>query len=101
MPSAVRRALAFGPMPLIFLAASGQMRVGTSRASRITRPSGFSRSEAIFASSLFGAMPIEHESPVAALTAALIAHATRSIAARSKVPAGVDDAGSTTSVRSM
>ena len=60
MPMPVSRALAFGPIPLILFAASGQIRDGMSVASTMTSPSGFSRSDAIFASSLFGAMPIEH-----------------------------------------
>ena len=52
------------------------MRRGTSSARSSVSPSGLSSSEAIFASSLFGATPIEHESPVAARTASLIDCAT-------------------------
>ena len=75
-PSASSFALDFGPMPLILRAGSGQMRRSMSPGRSSVRPSGLSSSEAIFARSLFGAMPIEQESPVAARTASLIARAT-------------------------
>jgi hypothetical protein len=38
----------------------------------IVTPSGLSSSDAIFASNLFGAIPIDDDSPVAARTASLI-----------------------------
>ena len=51
------------------------MRDGMSAAVTIVIPSGLSRSDAIFASSLLGAIPIDDASPVAARTASLIARA--------------------------
>jgi hypothetical protein len=56
MPSAASRSLALGPMPLILRAGSGQMRWVRSSAFSSVRPSGLSRSEPIFASSLLAAM---------------------------------------------
>lgn len=88
MPSFVSRSAAFGPMPLIFLAGSGQILVSMSSSLRIVMPSGFSRSEQIFDSSLLGEMPIEQVNPVAANTDVLI----RSASGRE---------GSSISVRSM
>ena len=63
-------------MPLILRAGSGQMRRSMSPSRMSVSPSGLSSSEAIFARSLFGAMPIEQDSPVAARTASLIERAT-------------------------
>jgi hypothetical protein len=66
-------------------------------------PSGLSRSDAIFARSLFGARPIDDDSPVAARTAALIdsaserARAAQSSASASRATVG----GGVTAVRSM
>ena len=40
MPRRSSRLAAFGPIPLIFLAASGQIRVGISAAVSTVRPSG-------------------------------------------------------------
>ena len=77
MPKPARRSAALGPMPLIFLAASGQMRVGSSSGASSVRPSGLSRSEQILASSLLGATPIEQLSPVASNTAAFSALGNR------------------------
>ena len=54
-------------------AGSGQIRVGTSASRSTVSPSGLSRSDAIFASSLFGATAIEQVSPVASRTASLSA----------------------------
>ena len=70
MPKASSLAVAFGPMPLIFFAGKGHTRVSISSGDKMVRPSGFSRSEQIFASNLFGARPIEHDRPVAPDTAA-------------------------------
>ena len=50
----------------------------------IVSPSGLSSSEAIFASSLFGVTPIEHDRPVASRTACLIDCAS----ARTRAPDG-------------
>ena len=63
IPRPVRRSLALGPTPLIFFAASGQMRVAICSGARIVTPFGLSRSEQIFESSLFGLMPIEQAAP--------------------------------------
>ncbi len=66
-------------------------------------PSGLSSSEAILASSLFGATPIEQDSPVAARTACLIADATmraRSQASCSGSRAPLPAAAGSTFVRS-
>ena len=71
-PSASSLASAFGPMPLTLRTGSGQMRCGTSSSDTTVSPFGFSRSEQIFASSLFGATPIEQERPVASRTASLM-----------------------------
>ena len=48
------------------------------------RPSGFPRSDAIFARNLFGATPAETVSPVSSRTAALIFRATSSAAPNSR-----------------
>ena len=53
MPSFVSRSAAFGPMPLIFLAGSGQIRVSMFSL-RIVMPSGFSRSEQILTAACWG-----------------------------------------------
>ena len=76
MPSASSFAPAFGPMPFTLRTASGQMRDGTSPAVITVMPPGLSRSEAIFARSLFGVTPTEQDSPVAARTAACISTAS-------------------------
>ena len=60
-------------MPLILRAGNGQTRSASSVIGRRVKPSGLSSSEAILASSLFGAIPIEHDSPVAPRTAFLSA----------------------------
>ena len=93
-PSASSFALDLGPMPLILRAGSGQMRRSMSPSRMSVSPSGLSSSEAIFARSLFGAMPIEQESPVAARTASLIERAT-ACARSQRSPAGslATDAG--------
>lgn len=76
MPSSASAAGAFGPMPLILRAANGHMRRATSCASRTVIPSGLSRSEQILASGLLGAMPIEHDRPVACCTPHLMRRAS-------------------------
>jgi hypothetical protein len=54
---------------------SGQMRSGISAGASSVSPSGLSRSEPIFDSSLLGLIAIEQVSPVAAFTACLIRRA--------------------------
>ncbi len=73
IPIALRRVSAFGPMPLMRPTGSGQIRVAMSPGPISVSPSGLSRSEAIFASSLFGAMPTEQVSAVSSRIARLIA----------------------------
>jgi hypothetical protein len=77
MPRRARRSADFGPIPLILLAFNGHTRPAKSAGSTSVRPSGLSNSEAIFASNLFGAIPIEQDNPVAARTASLIRRAIR------------------------
>ncbi len=72
MPSEASFSLAFGPMPLILLAGSGQIRAAMSATVMMVRPFGFSNSEHSFESNLLGLMPIEQVRPVALCTADLI-----------------------------
>lgn len=61
IPNDASLALALGPMPLILFAAIGQILDSMSSNLRIVIPSGFCISEHSFASSLFGAIPTEHD----------------------------------------
>ena len=78
MPIPFRYASVFGPTPHSFLTESGHILVSMSFPVMIVRPSGFCMSDAIFARSLLGAMPMEQVSPVAPLTLFLISSAISS-----------------------
>ena len=67
MPARRSRSNVFGPTPGI--SDAGRSPTASSICSGVStqNPSGLSRSDAIFASSLFGARPIEHTSPVSSL----------------------------------
>ncbi len=60
------------PIPCSLRTSSGSRNLATLSGSTTVRPSGLSRSEAILAADLVGAMPIEHVSPSCALICALI-----------------------------
>jgi len=76
MPCEASFSAAFGPMPLMRRAGSGQTRAARSSRVSTVMPSGLSMSEHSLASSLFGAMPTEQVRPVAASTAAFMRAAT-------------------------
>ena len=100
IPSVSSRAFALGPMPFTFRTGRGQIRAGTSPSVSTVRPPGLSSSEAIFDKSLFGVMPIEHESPVASRTARWMSVAiTRARTQESGAPSAALDR--TSAVRSM
>ncbi len=52
-------------MPYSFLTGNIQMRCSISCSEIVVRPSGFCKSEAILARSLFGTIPMEQDRPVA------------------------------------
>ena len=70
MPRSSSRLTVFGPMPGTSPGeAAAKRREASSRLST-TKPSGFSASDAIFATSLLGPIPIEQPRPVRSLIAA-------------------------------
>ena len=69
MPSSPRRATVFGPMPGTRPGEASAKRIRASSAVSSTNPSGFSASEATFATSLLGPRPTEQVSPVSVRTA--------------------------------
>ena len=69
-PSAARRAVVFGPMPGTSPGGACAKREQACSRVSTTKPAGFSASEATFATSLFGPMPTEQMSCVAALISA-------------------------------
>ncbi len=75
MPIRSRCGAVFLPMPYSLPIGSGSSSAVTSPSRTITSPSGLRRSEAIFATSLFGATPTEAVTPVRATIFFLIATA--------------------------
>ena len=64
MPSSFSRRSVTWPTPHIRDTGRGARKATTASGSTITRPSGFRRSEAIFATNLLGATPADAVSPV-------------------------------------
>ena len=71
MPDSASRSAVFGPMPGISPGGEPPKRSHACSRVRTTKPSGFSASEATFATSFDGPIPIEHPRPVASSIAAL------------------------------
>ena len=80
IPSFSSRARVLGPMPGTSPGEALAKRALAWAASSTTKPSGFSASEATFATSLLGPRPTEQVSPVRVRTASL----TRAAAARGR-----------------
>ncbi len=75
MPSSSSLATVLGPMPGTRPGEASANRSRAPSAVSSRKPSGFSASDATFATSLLGPMPTLHVSPVSALTASLTARA--------------------------
>ena len=73
MPSCKSPFSVFSPIPKIFLTGSGAIKSLAASSRIITKPFGFSKSEASLAKNLFGAMPTDAVRPVFSFILSLIA----------------------------